>query len=447
MQDSERYLHALQRFGIKPGLERIRALMTLAGDPHLTFPSVLVGGTNGKGSTVAFLAAILRAAGLRVGVYTSPHLLTYRERFRINDEFISQERFDELLAWAKGLAEQLTATTPHGAPTEFEVLTAMAFRYFAEERVDIAVVEVGLGGRWDATNILEPLVSVITVIGLDHTDRLGPDHFTIAQDKLGIARSHRPLVTAEHKWGVLRLMEAHCTQLNARLVQVGRDVTWHLHAATEEGTDATFQTWQGRYRVHLNLLGTHQLANFGCALAAAELLREAGWDISDAAIAEGAQKASCQGRLQLLRFPKDGTEGAGRGTINGSVRVLLDGAHNPSGAATLARALRTLFRYRKLHLVFGVLADKDAPNIAAKLVPLADQVFVTQPQTTRALPAEQLATICQAFGKPVQVAATVADALTVALASAHSEDLIAVTGSLYVVGEALGWWQEKVANR
>ncbi len=426
MSESERYLHTLQRFGIKPGLERIRALMALAGEPHLTFPSVLVGGTNGKGSTVAFLASILQAVGLRVGVYTSPHLVTYRERFRINGHLISPKGFDQLLAWAKGLAERVATETPHGAPTEFEVLTAMAFRYFAEERVDIAVVEVGLGGRWDATNILEPLISILTIVGLDHTDRLGPDHFTIVQDKLGIVRPHHPLVTAEHKWGVLRLVEATCTHLNARLVRVGRDVTWRLHAATEDGTNATFITWRGKYPLRLSLLGTHQLANFGCALAAAELLREMGWEIGDEAIVEGAQNAHCHGRLQLVRLPQ-----------RGNLRVLLDGAHNPSGATTLARALRTVFRYRKLLLVFGVLADKEAAGIAAKLVPLADSIVVTQPQSSRALPAEKLAQICQSFGKPVIVCPTVAEALKEALAVAASDDLVCVTGSLYVVGEAL----------
>lgn len=353
-------------------------------------------------------------------------MVTYRERFRINGHLISPKGFDQLLAWAKGLAERVATETPHGAPTEFEVLTAMAFRYFAEERVDIAVVEVGLGGRWDATNILEPLISILTIVGLDHTDRLGPDHFTIVQDKLGIVRPHHPLVTAEHKWGVLRLVEATCTHLNARLVRVGRDVTWRLHAATEDGTNATFITWRGKYPVRLSLLGVHQLANFGCALAAAELLREMGWEIGDEAIVEGAQNAHCHGRLQLVRLPK-----------RGNLRVLLDGAHNPSGATTLARALRTLFRYRKLLLVFGVLADKEAAGIAAKLVPLADSIVVTQPQSLRALPAEKLAQICQSFGKPVIVCPTVAEALKEALAVAASDDLVCVTGSLYVVGEAL----------
>jgi len=246
------------------------------------------------------------------------------------------------------------------------------------------------------------------------------------QDKLGIVRPHHPLVTAEHKWGVLRLVEATCTHLNARLVRVGRDVTWRLHAATEDGTNATFITWRGKYPVRLSLLGVHQLANFGCALAAAELLREMGWEIGDEAIVEGAQNAHCHGRLQLVRLPK-----------RGNLRVLLDGAHNPSGATTLARALRTLFRYRKLLLVFGVLADKEAAGIAAKLVPLADSIVVTQPQSLRALPAEKLAQICQSFGKPVIVCPTVAEALKEALAVAASDDLVCVTGSLYVVGEAL----------
>lgn len=423
MVSSDSYLKTLHRFGIKLGLERIGAMMEFAGNPHLTFPSILVGGTNGKGSTVAFLSEILQASGLKVGVYTSPHLITYRERFRINGSLISQERFDELLGWAKALAEKVESQTPHGAPTEFEVLTAMAFRYFADEKVDIAVVEVGLGGRWDATNILEPLVSILTIVGLDHTDRLGPDHFTIAKDKLGIARPQRPLVTAEHKIGVLRLIEATCTELNSRLVHVGTDVTWRLHSASEKGTEATFKTWQGNYSVKIGMLGTHQLANFGCALAAVELLRGMGWEVPDRAIDEGAQSAKCQGRLQLER-------------IN-DLRVLLDGAHNPSGATTLARALRTIFRFRKLLLVIGILRDKDAFGIVSKIVPLAEKVFVTQPQTERALPVETLAQFCQQFGKAISLHETVESALKSAMDEASSEDLICVTGSLYVVGEAL----------
>lgn len=427
MEPSEQYLKTLLRFGIKPGLERIQGMMAWSGKPHLAFPSVLIGGTNGKGSTVAFLSSILQGAGYRVGVYTSPHLISYCERFQINDKPIPQERLDALLMWAKELAERVERETPHGAPTEFEVLTAIAFRYFAEEQVNIAVVEIGLGGRWDATNILEPQISIITNIGLDHTDRLGPDHFAIAREKLGIARPYRPLVTAECKFGILRLFEETCTRLKSRLVWIGREVTWHLHSATDEGTDATFQTWHGKYRVRLGLLGTHQLANFGCALAATELLREEGWQISDEAISVGAQHARCPGRLQVVHP---------RSPISNPL-IILDGAHNPSGAAILARALRTLFRYRRLFLIFGILADKDFNGIASKLVPLADEVFVTQPQTDRALPSVELAKRCEPFGKRAQVFSTVPEALTMALQSADADDLICVTGSLYVVGEAL----------
>lgn len=425
MASAESYLKALQRFGIKPGLERIRTMMEWAGEPHRAFPSVLIGGTNGKGSVTAFLSALLQASGYRVGVYTSPHLVDYRERFRINGKLIAPDRFEALLGWAKELAERVERETPYGAPTEFEVLTAVAFRYFTEERVDIAVVEVGLGGRWDATNILEPDISIVTVIGLDHTDRLGPDHFTIAKDKLGIARPHRPLVTAEHKLGVLHLFEAMALQLSAQLVRVGREVTWRLHYADVTGTNATFITWRSDYRVHLNLLGTHQLPNFGCALAAAELLREKGWAISDDAIVKGASQAQIAGRLQLLSLP------------DFPCPVLLDGAHNPSAAAVLARALRTVFRYRRLHLVLGVLADKDAAGITAKLLPLADTVWVTQPQSGRALPAEGLAGLCAPFNKPMQGHPSVADALRAAAQQACHEDLICVTGSLYLVGEVL----------
>ncbi|MCX7642229.1 MAG: bifunctional folylpolyglutamate synthase/dihydrofolate synthase [Armatimonadetes bacterium] len=433
MISGDSYLKTLQRFGIKLGLERIQAMMEFAGNPHLTFPSVLIGGTNGKGSTVAFLSSILQASGLKVGVYTSPHLVTYRERFRINESLIPQERFDEMLNWAKSLADQVASQTPHGEPTEFEVLTAMAFRYFAEEKVDIAVVEVGLGGRWDATNILEPLVSVLTIVGLDHTDRLGPDHFTIAKDKLGIARPQRPLVTAEHKFGVLRLIEATCTELNSRLVHVGTDITWRTHSVQETGTKATFKTWRDSYQVELGMVGTHQLANFGCALATVELLREMGWSIPDEAIVSGAQNARCQGRLQLVR-------------VNG-LRILLDGAHNPSGATTLARSLRTIFLFRRLLLVIGILKDKDAVGIVSKLVPLAEKVFVTQPQTERALPAKTLLQICQPFGKEIVIRETVKDALKSALVEAGQDDLICVTGSLYVIGEAIAileqMWSDK----
>ncbi|MCS7223856.1 MAG: bifunctional folylpolyglutamate synthase/dihydrofolate synthase [Armatimonadetes bacterium] len=421
------FLKKLERFGIKPGLERIEALLQLAGEPHQTFPSVLIGGTNGKGSTAAFLTAILSHAGYKVATYTSPHLVRERERIQVNQQPISAEQWAEHLQWAEQAVEQVSAATSCGAPTQFEVLTAVAFRYFAQEKVDIAVVEVGLGGRWDATNILEPAVSIITSIALDHTDRLGPDPFTIAKDKLGIARPRRPLVTAERRPSVLNLFYETAALLPCPLVRVGKDINWSLHQMEETASEVTFQTKTDRYRVRLGLAGGHQLPNFGCALAAAEALSERGWTIPKEAILAGAATARCPGRLQLIDLSPFGKES----------RLLLDGAHNPAGAAVLARSLASLFRFRRLFLIVGFLKDKNASAFLSRLAPLADVIYCVEPPSPRALPLFELVLLASQFGNTVKGVPDPLQALYSALEESGPEDLICATGSLYVIGTLL----------
>ncbi len=420
------FLRSRQRFGIRPGLERTRVLLELAGEPHRKFPSVLVGGTNGKGSTCAFVTAILSSAGYRVGTYSSPHLVNETERICINGQPISSTDLNDHLNWAMEATDRLDRDYPYGPPTHFEIVTAVAFRHFALAQVDCAVVEVGLGGRWDATNTLDPLVSVITGLSLDHTDRLGPDLFSIAAEKLPIARQRRPLVTAERRPALLGLFEETALRLNSPLTLVGRDVTWQVRTTDPEGTDAIFSTRRRTCRVRLGLAGTHQLPNFGCALAVAERLADMGWRIDGESIMLGAVSAFCPGRLQIVP-PPGGTSGP---------TVILDGAHNPAGGSVLARALTTLFRFRRLLLVVGMLKDKDAEGFLARLAPLADVIYCVEPPSERALPADHLSRLLS--GHPaVRSSRDPLTGLYTALQEAGENDLVCVTGSLYVVGAVL----------
>ena len=408
-------LSRLETLGIKLGLERSRALLAAMGDPQHRFPSVLVAGTNGKGSTSALLAAMARAAGYRTGLYTSPHLEDVEERLQIDGRPIESGRFARLLADLVDLAERETGSPP----TYFEAVTLAAFRWFAEEEVDIAVVEVGLGGRLDATNLTDPILSVITPIGFDHQEYLGTTLASIAREKAGILRSGRPAVV----W--IEEPEA-AESVRAAAAETGAD----LQAASQEVRieEIGFEGWTGqrvrlstpvrRYDLRLALLGAHQAKNLGLAVRAAETLAGLGFDrIAEGAIAEGAAACRWPGRLEAIEL-KDGR------------RVLLDAAHNPSGAAVLAEFLDRLGR--PVDLLFGVLADKDYTEMLGLLAARADRIVLTTPASPRAKAPEELAVLLGDRGgvlvepDPVRALETALDL---------GGEILAVCGSIFLVGE------------
>ncbi|TWJ32701.1 bifunctional folylpolyglutamate synthase/dihydrofolate synthase [Geobacter argillaceus] len=402
------YLYSLGRFGMKPGLERITAILAALGRPQERISIVQVAGTNGKGSTAAFLAAIGTAAGLRTGLFSSPHLTSFTERFRVDSKEIEPERVVKLAA-------HVMAVAPPEA-TFFEIVTAMAFQYFAEERVDLAIMETGMGGRWDATNAACGILSIITSIGLDHCQYLGDTVAAIAGEKAGIIKPGRPVVTARQEPEAWQVIEERCRELTSPLYCSGDRFTaaWEAEGLAYRGLGVTLTG------LCPGIGGRYQAENAGCALAAAELLLKSGFPITGEAMRGGIADARWPGRMEL--FP-------------GRPPILLDGAHNPAGATALAESLAD-FRRQRLIMVLGVMCDKELSGILSPLLPLVDLVLAITPNLERAMPAAELANACTARGAAATAAGSVAEGLAQARAAAGPADLILVCGSLFTVGEA-----------
>ena len=409
-------LARLEREGIRLGLEATRELLSALGAPQHSFPSVLVAGTNGKGSTAALLASILDAAGLTTGLYTSPHLEHPRERIRIGGRPLSPALLARLLA------EVVAASAAAGArtPTYFEAMTAAAFLAFARRRVDLAVVEVGMGGRLDATNLADPVLSLVTAIDLDHREHLGETLAEIAREKAGILRPGRPALALAGAAEASAALAERAAALGADLVDLA---PWlgevRFLAEGWDGQRLEIGTPSGRWRLALPLAGRHQGANLLLAVHAAERLAAAGWrSIGRAAIRGGVAAARWPGRLESVPLP-------GRGR-----RILLDAAHNPGGARRLAEVLAA--RGARGTILFGAVGDKDAAAMLAPLVPLAERFVLTEPDSPRARPAAQLAALLPA-AMPVAVEPRRGRALDVALAA--RSPLTVVCGSIYLLGD------------
>jgi dihydrofolate synthase/folylpolyglutamate synthase len=417
------YLYALQKHGIKLALSNSVALMEIMGNPHRKFPTVHIAGTNGKGSTAAFAASMLRAAGYRTGLYTSPHLVDFTERIRVDNAPITEAK---VVSLAQRVREGYQQPSTRGAealnPTFFEVTTAMAFTYFAEEGVDIAVIETGMGGRLDSTNVITPLVSVITNIDLEHAEFLGTTLEQIAFEKAGIIKEGVPVVTGAVQPEVVRIIEREAAKRRAPVFRLGKN--FHVEPGSP-GTRRSF-AYRGLKKSYeglaISLIGRYQMDNAGLALAAIECLRNAGLPVDEAAIRSGLEQARWEGRLERVWQKPD---------------LYLDGAHNPASARMLARAVGEMKRsYRRLVLVIGILGDKDYRGIMTELAPLADHVIVTRPEYSRALDLEALAAQARTMHRSVATAETVSKAIAMVREEAGEEDLVLITGSLYVVGEA-----------
>jgi dihydrofolate synthase/folylpolyglutamate synthase len=438
--DSVRYLLSLgrelaaptQAAAAKFDLENITVLAERLGRPDRAYPSAHAAGTNGKGSTAAFLESILRQAGFRTGLNTSPHLERINERIRLNGTGISDGVFAETFTRIHLLIEELLAAGKLRAhPTYFECVTAMAFEAFARERVEFAVFEVGLGGRLDATNILSPVVAIITRIDFDHENFLGHSLREIAREKAGILKPDVPVVLAaqhpEAREVVLaRAAELGCPVLETsqafRIDQESVRAGLFLARVTEVSSGTSFE-------ITPSLPGRFQLENALNALAAARLLQDRGFRISGDAITQGISGAVWPGRLEKLQSRPD---------------VYLDGAHNPGAARELARFLEQNFAGRKVWLLYGALRDKAVDEIAGQLFPHAAEVIFTEPRTSRAISAPRLAEIAAHHASHFRVISSAEGALDLALAEAAPEDAIFITGSLYLVGQLRHYWKTHV---
>ncbi len=423
-QETIDYLYGLQKHGIKFGLNNTVRLMGLMGSPHRRFRSVHVAGTNGKGSTAAFIASMLRAAGFRIGLYTSPHLVSFTERIRVNETPISESRVVEITARVRAAYEQAASSAPAEghSPTFFEVTTAVAFVYFAEEQVDLAVVEVGMGGRLDATNVVTPLASVITNIDIEHTEFLGNTLPLIAAEKAGIIKQGVPVVTGVSQPEALDVLLEKARAMRAPVHRLGVDFRPEAMAPGVPEQRFRYSGPASSYDgLKISLPGRYQVDNACMALAAIECITAA-VRVPEEAVRKGLEQARWEGRLERVAQRPD---------------IYLDGAHNPAAARMLSAALKDLRKaYGRLVLVIGILGDKDFRGVISELVPLADSVIATKPAYSRALEPAALARDVRAFCRDVTVAENLDRAIAEAKRQAGPGDLILITGSLYVVGDA-----------
>ena len=406
----------------KYDLRRVFLLLERIGSPHLKARSLHITGTNGKGSTSAMLASVLSAAGYRTGLYTSPHLITMRERFKVNGQMIAEDEVATLMTRLRPEIEAINREETYGRLTVFEILTALCFAWFAEQNCDFQVMEVGMGGRFDATNVIQPEVCLLTSISLDHTEVLGKTVAKITAEKCGIIKSGCAVVSHPQTEEADQVIRAACQEKQVELIRIGREVAYRSLGFNVYNQSMIIKGRLDSYTVTIPLLGRHQMDNTAAAVAALEVLIKRGFRISGDSIVRGLLNVVFPGRLQVFGHKP---------------WIVLDGGHNPGAAHMLKGALQQYFKPVKSILVIGMSADKDMAEVAAELSPVFDRVIATRANNPRSAPPEALAALFTAKGKPVTTAESIPQAIAQARQAAEENDLICVTGSLFVVGEAL----------
>lgn len=432
-EESIAWLEGASAFGIKPGLERIEALLARLGNPERAYRIIHVTGTNGKGSVCAMITSVMENAALKIGRYSSPHLIDYTERIYCGGRDISREDFARAAEAVKEAAGALAASGVE-APTEFELLTAMAFWYFREQKVDYAVVEVGLGGLLDSTNVVEPVVSVITNVAMDHMEYLGDTLDKIAKQKAGIIKKGVPVVTAAQHIPLKTIKkEAHAKA--ARLYFYGRDFEIDSRSKYRNGQVVVVKRKdmpkdQEKGLFYVPFVGTHQAVNAAVAAMALTVVMKQDDRINENDLREGLARARWMGRFEIHDL--------------GGTPIVFDGAHNPAGAEALSEALAEQYPDKRRLIVFTSLKDKDTDTVISLLVRKEDKVFLAEAPTARTRTTAELAGM---FTCPTREEPSVTRALDDAVAEAGDGDIVLVCGSLYIMGEALTWMAEKELAR
>lgn len=398
-------------------LRRVEDLLRRLGDPHLGPRTVHIAGTKGKGSTSAMIASALTAAGKRTGLYTSPHLHSFRERIRIDGEMISEDEFASTVDAIRPHADEVNKQAQFGKLTTFEMLTVAAFAYFKKCHVEFTVLETGLGGRLDATNVCRPEICIITPISLDHTEILGSTVAEIAREKAGIIKPGAVVICAPQNPNALAVIKEAATRIKNRTIYAGSDVTWRRLDFSTRGQEFEVTTGSGARRYGISLLGNHQIENAAVAVSALEVL-----GIDYESIFRGLADARWPGRLEIIREEP---------------MVLVDGAHNADSARRLREAIQEYIRYDDMILVIGVSSDKDIKGMLLELMPLADKIIATKSTHPRALPVNTVLNEIEKLDRKASYYTNVSDAVGQALLNAWPHDLICVTGSLFVVAEAI----------
>lgn len=422
------YYGSLMRFGVQPGLERIEALCRELGNPQKKTKFVHVAGTNGKGSTCTLIASILRSAGYSVGLYTSPYVIEFRERIRLNGEFIPK---DALCSVTERVSDAVRAVNARGIfPTEFEAVTAAAFLFYAESDCDIVVLETGLGGRFDATNVIDaPMASVITSISLDHVAVLGNTLSQIAWEKAGIIKKNRPVITSvRQNKEALDVIKRCAAENDSPLILTDDGKMFDVKRETLFGTDVM----RGGNLLHIPFGGRHQLENMSLCLACVDVLRMAGFGISDAAVADGTKNAFIPARIEILcRNPL----------------IILDGSHNVSSTAAFADFLKNSLPNEKPIAVMGMMADKDCRASLENLLPCFSEVIATEPSNPRAMKAEDFMRLVKDMGGECTAVTEPLRAADKALDKAENGVSVAVCGSLYLASDVREYMKNEINRR
>ncbi len=414
------WIHARLRLGIKPGLKRMEWMLERLNHPERNIKAIHIGGTNGKGSTVTFLRCILEEAGYTVGTFTSPYFEVFNERISINGKPISDQEMLELANVILPLAEELETTELEG-PSEFEVITAMALYYFAKlNPVDVALFEVGLGGRFDSTNVIHPLLSIITSIGLDHTNILGDTYEKIAFEKAGIIKNGAPIITAVKRSDAIKVIEEKANQVKAPIYRLDKEFFITEEHALIRGGEFGFSTsFQKIEELEISMLGRHQISNASLAIMAAQVLKQFySFLIDEPHIRAGLQRAYWPGRMEL---------------ISEVPYVLIDGAHNEEGIDSLVRELDERYSDKKINMVFTALSDKKLDTMIAKLDGAADSITFTSFEYPRATPAEALYEMSTSKNK--HMANDWQECIKVMLPEITENEILVITGSLYFLSE------------
>jgi len=405
-------------------LERMEKLLSFLGDPHNKIPTVHIAGTKGKGSTATMLAKMLEANDYKVGLYTSPHVLHLHERIAVNSHMISESEMRDLLNRVYAPVERMSKTDP---PTFFEILTALAFMYFVDKAVDIAVIETGLGGRLDSTNVIKPQVIGITSLSIDHQQQLGETLASIATEKAGIFKQGVPVVTVQQEPAAMNVLRSRATALKAPLSVTGSDIDFshRFETSREHGphTRICLTTPTSKFEhLRVPLHGKHQAINCGLALAMLDKLKTIGYKIDNEKASEGLQKVSLPGRMEM---------------ISSDPRIMIDAAHNAASIQALIHAIGQNIPYDSMIVIFGCNNDKDIRGMLQELQYGADKVIFTRSNSPKATPPEELAEMyTEICGKMCQSAPSLGPALLLAKSAISKEDLICITGSFYLIGQA-----------
>jgi dihydrofolate synthase/folylpolyglutamate synthase len=419
IDDALSWLYSYSKYGSKLGLERITDLLNLLNNPHHRLQAIHVTGTNGKGSVCRFLGSILTHAGYKTGIYLSPHLERFSERMLINGKEISHEELIQLVQQIKPVVIRLEKKG--FIPTFFEIITAMAFSYFYQQKVDYVVVEVGLGGRFDATNVIQPLLSIITNISLEHTQYLGDDVTSVAYEKAGIIKSDAPVVTAAENEALL-VIEAVAKEKLVSIVNVTSD-KWKRLNYSLESQQFIVKGKLKDYQVHTSILGEYQGQNLAVTIHALEQLQLMGIFISDTDIIEGISTTVNPGRMEILSYEPI---------------VLLDGAHNSAGMNMLVTSLKNDFSFNNLIMIVGILKDKNIEEMLKSLIEIAHIIIFTQSENPRASEPEHLASIASncGFKGKIMMEPSLEKAIITAFEKVNKKDIVCISGSLFTVGEA-----------